>query len=714
VVYDQNRPDEPQRPSGEDRPARRRIGRSWGPPADEAPEVAEESRQGTGQAPEQYRFDPDRGRRHRYSEDPTGQVPNVPVEMAETGPMVPATRRPSPGEQFEPIPPAPQHPQGPQGFPNDQSQQHAQFAPPGVNQEYSAPPGANQEYSAPPGVNQEYSAPPVNQEYSPAPNSNQEYSAPHGPNQDRGGMPGADQDYSPPQQHPGYSAPPMPGDYAPQHPDQGPPQPNQAFAPPGANHEYRATPGVNQEYSAPPGPSAEYDNVPHQDQSAPAQQFYSAPQHPMPSAPPPQQFAAQEHLAPPGANQEFGSAPRQNQDFGASQEYSPAPNSSQEYSAPPAANPEFGQAPAAHQEYSAPPASTANHSAPAAANPEHSAPPVGQHLSAPPAPAAPQEIPAPPAAPASQERPPRTPAQHTGPNEVPPPPAAPTPNGPSGLRPNQISRSEQQTEQFPLVQPPPPVTEVSPAAVPSPPVTEQAPLRTPPRNRPPIAEPTPPATVEKDVNDPESARLVDAVRQVPGVRDAFHVTSPDGASSLRLELEDGVDPDEVHAVVSAVVNEQRAVEPGPQSSDEPGEEVHGQVEGPSTEVEVAHIGSVELRRVEIESAGLEAEVSVTLALGDSESTGKVAVPPIDWHIQHAAAAATVEALRPRLGRSEVRVEVEHASIVPTGPVKTAVVVILWLDGHSVRRLSGASVVTAERSRAVVSATLGALAGEVSH
>jgi hypothetical protein len=282
------------------------------------------------------------------------------------------------------------------------------------------------------------------------------------------------------------------------------------------------------------------------------------------------------------------------------------------------------------------------------------------------------------------------------------------------LRPSQVSRSEQQTEQFPIVQPPPPVTEVSPAAVPSPPVTEQAPLRSLPQNRTPMAEPTPPATVEQDGHDPESARLVDAVRQVPGVRDAFHVTGPDGASSLRLELEDGVDPDEVHAVVSAVVNEQRAIEPGPQSSDEPGEEVHGQVESPSTEVEVAHVGPVELRRVEIESAGLEAEVSVTLALGDTESTGKVAVPPIDWHIQHAAAAATVEALRPRFGASDVRVEVEHASIVPTGPVKTAVVVILWLDGRSVRRLSGASVVTAERSRAVVSATLGALADEVSH
>lgn len=700
MVYDQNRPDEPQRPSGEDRPARRRIGRSWGPPAEEAPETAEEGRQGMAQSPEQYRFDPDRGRRHRYSEDPTGQVPNVPVEIAETGPMVPATRRPTPGEQFEPIPPAPQHSQGPQGFQADQGQQQSPFAPPGANHEYGGQPGANGQGPA--------------------------------ANQDRGAMPGSNPEYSPPQQHPGYSAPPMPGDYAAQqqHPNQGPPQPNQEFAPganqeygptPGGNQEFGAAPGTNPDYSAPPGANPDYSA--QSEQNAPAQQFYSAPQQAMPSAPPAnQQFAPgvnQDFSAQPGGNQDYA-LPGPNQDYSANQDYTQAPGANPEFSQPqgapqsfaaPGANQDFGQAPAMpepgapEQQYSAP-RQQAMPSAPPAAD---------QHRSAPPAPPAPQETPAPPAAPdANQEHSQGRPqAQHTGPIEVPRPPVPPqTPNGP--LSPTPGSTADQQTEQFPIVQPPPPVTEVSPAAVPSPPVTEQAPLRTPPQNRPPMAEPTPPATVEKDVNDPDSVRLVDAVRQVPGVRDAFHVTAPDGASSLRLELEDGVDPDEVHAVVSAVVNEQRAVEPGPQSSDEPGEELHGQVESPSTEVEVANIGPVELRRVEIESAGLEAEVSVTLALGDTESTGKVAVPPIDWHIQHAAAAATVEALRPRLGVSDVRVEVEHASIVPTGPVKTAVVVILWLDGRSVRRLSGASVVTAERSRAVVSATLGALAGEVSH
>ncbi|MBO3734028.1 hypothetical protein [Glycomyces niveus] len=655
MVYDQNRPDEPQRPSGEERAARRRIGRSWGPPAEEAPEPAEEARQGMGQAPEQYRFDPDRGRRHRYSEDPTGQVPNVPVEIAETGPMVPATRRPSPGEQFEPIPPAPQHSQAPQSFSADQQQpqQQSPFAPPGANHDYSAPPsGADQQYNAtPPGADQQYNAPPgVDQQYS-APQPDQQYSAP--PAQDQGM----------PQQHPGYSAPPLPGDYAaPQHSNQAAPQPNQEFnAPPGMNQEY-APPGPNQEFAAPSAngsaPAQEQPAPPAQDPNAPAQQFYSAPRQMPPSAPP-----ANPQFGPP---QEFGVQPGQQQDFSAPQEYL----------APPSAN---GAAPA--QEYSA-------------------------------APATPQEAPAP-EAPREPTAPPpvRTPGpqQHTGPIELPQQAAPPAPSAPT---PHAIPNAEQQTEQFPIVQPPAPVTEVSPAAVPSPPVTEQAPLRTAPADRPPLAEPTPPATVEKDVNDPESARLVDAVRQVPGVRDAFHVTAPDGNSSLRLELEEGVDPDEVHAVVSAVVAEQRAVEPGPQTADEP--EVHDHVESPSSEIEVAKVGPVELRRVDIESAGLEAEVSVTLALGDVESTGKVAVPPIDWHIQHAAAAATVEALRPRLGANDVRVEVEHASIVPTGPVKTAVVVILWLDGRSVRRLSGASVVTAERSRAVVSATLGALAGEVTH
>jgi hypothetical protein len=615
VVYDQNRPDEPSRPSGEERTSRRRIGRSWGPPAEEAPEAAEEARQGMAQPPEQYRFDPDRGRRHRYSEDPTGQVPNTPVEIAETGPMVPATRRPSPGEQFPPLPAAPETPQGPQGFPNDQShqasQQQSQFAPGGANREYGAQPGANHEHGPQPGANQEYSAPP---------------GPPQGPPQQHLSAP---RDFGAPQQHPGYSAPPLSGDYAQQH-QQGLPQPgpNQEFAPPGVNHEYGAQPGVNHEHGAQPAPDP------------------SAPQH---------------------------------------------------FSAPPQAN----AAP------SAPPA-----------NPAFATPAPGQDRAVPPTP---QEPPAAPQPAQEYSQPAPSAPQHTGPIEVPQPPAQQAP--PTPAAPGPIPVAEQQTDQFPIVQRQ--LTEVSPAAVPSPPVTEQAPLRTAPANRPPFAEPTPPATVEQPghmsgangpagVNDSESARLVDAVRQVPGVRDAFHVTAPDGASSLRLELEEGVDPKKVHDVVSAVVAEQRAVEPGPQSSDEPGQDISGQIETPSSEVEVAQVGPVELRRVDIESAGLEAEVSVTLSLGGGESTGKVAVPPIDWHIQHAAAAATVEALRPRLAADDVRVEVEHASIVPTGPVKTAVVVILWLDGHAVRRLSGAAVVTAERSRAVVSATLGALAAEVSH
>ncbi|SDD44011.1 hypothetical protein SAMN05216270_10428 [Glycomyces harbinensis] len=670
-MYDQNRPDEPSRPSGEERTSRRRIGRSWGPPAEEAPEAAEEARQGMAQAPEQYRFDPDRGRRHRYSEDPTGQVPNV--EIAETGPMVPATRRPSPGEQFAPLPAAPETPQGPQGFPNDQQPQQPQspFAPPGANHEYSAPPGVNHEYGVPgannaqPGANHEFGAQPGVNHGAPQPGVSQEF-APPGANQ----TPGANPEFGAPQ---------------------------------GANHEFGATPGAHQggpsappEYTAPPAPPV----PPQQHLSAP-QDFGAPQQHPGYSAPPmPGDYAPQQHPqgpAQPGPNQDFAPG-------GASHEYSaPAPNSSA---------PQHFSAPQANAMPSAPPA-----------NPAFATPAPNRERTAPPTP---QEPPAPPAAPEpqgySQPAPP-APPQHTGPIEVPQPPAqqAPPPQ-PTPAAPAPIPVGEQQTDQFPLVQQQP-LTEVSPAAVPSPPVTEQAPLRTAPANRPPFPEPTPPATVEQPghmppspaaVNETESERLVDAVRQVPGVRDAFHVTAPDGASSLRLELEEGVDPDEVHAVVSAVVAEQRAVEPGPQSADEPRRDLSGQVETPSSEIDVAQVGPVVLRRVDIESAGLEAEVSVTLSLGREESTGKVAVPPIDWHIQHAAAAATVEALRPRLGASDVRVEVEHASIVPTGPVKTAVVVILWLDGHSVRRLSGAAVVTAERSRAVVSATLGALAAEVSH
>ncbi|WP_211228630.1 chromosome partitioning protein [Glycomyces tenuis] len=58
------------------------------------------------------------------------------------------------------------------------------FAPPGVDQEYSAPPGADQEYSAPPGANQGHSA---------LPGADQEYNAQPGGDQDA--QPGADHEY---------------------------------------------------------------------------------------------------------------------------------------------------------------------------------------------------------------------------------------------------------------------------------------------------------------------------------------------------------------------------------------------------------------------------------------------------------------------------------------------------------------------------------------
>lgn len=491
MVYDQNRPEEPQRPTGDERPARRRIGRSWGPADEPAAEADEGAPRQAGQQ-EQFRFDPDRGRRHRYSEDSAGQAPGMPVEIAETGPMVPATRRPSSGEQqFEPIPPAPQRQQTPQP--------ESPFAPPSVNGEFSAPPGANHEYGAAPGAHQ--------------------------------------------------------GPSAPQTPDQG----------------HGATP---------------------------------------------------------------------NQDYG--------PGPAQQFSAPP--SPHTLNAP--HAPHTTPPAPAANRPAPPAEGTEQAADPA--------------------------------PMNETAPQPTPSRPASnPTPSAP---------------------------------ALPSPsahgPVTEQMPPRTPPTSRQPPLEPTPPVSSEDDAADTESEQLLDWVRQVPGVRDAFHVTAPDGSPSLRLELEEGVDPDEVQATVSAVVAEQRASTPGPQTVDEPVEDVHAEVEPPAASADVPSVGAVELRRVEIDSAGLDAEVSVTLAVGDYESAGAVTVPSIDWHVQHAAAAATVEALRPYFGDGEARIEVEHASIVATGPVKTAVVVVLWLDGKSARRLAGAAVVTSERFRAVVSATLSALATEV--
>ncbi|WP_025273630.1 hypothetical protein [Haloglycomyces albus] len=134
-------------------------------------------------------------------------------------------------------------------------------------------------------------------------------------------------------------------------------------------------------------------------------------------------------------------------------------------------------------------------------------------------------------------------AEFAGPAPVTPEvpgPAAESPTPAPSRRPRPASRSGE-----PLAS----QTPAPPAPTPSPEVNT-----VPPPPEPPPAHPTPPHTTDEEYEEREA--LLSRVREVVGVRDAYYVTARDGSPSLRLDLEEGVDPAEIQDQVSAVVAEQ--------------------------------------------------------------------------------------------------------------------------------------------------------------
>ncbi|MFC4336105.1 hypothetical protein [Salininema proteolyticum] len=342
----------------------------------------------------------------------------------------------------------------------------------------------------------------------------------------------------------------------------------------------------------------------------------------------------------------------------------------------------------------------------------------------------------------------------------------------------------------------------------------------PPAPEMPPSSPTPPHTTDEEYEEREA--LLARVREIAGVRDAYYVTAQDGSPSLRLDLEEGVDPAQIQDQVSAVVAEQlppedeepeppRAPEPEPRAEpvseppaarrEDPEEEAEAEAPSepparrarrapepipaqaqeaadvspprkkdeaalPQTEpMPPAHAegrdsgpvpptpaaprlsrshrasrsfdealppvpafeGSpvtprdseraavpVELQRLTVNSEEFEAAVHVDVTVGGEEVQGSAVSAAADWHIQRAAASATLEALRPWAVPPSARVEVEHVSIVATAPVETALVTFLWLDAEGQQRFAGASVVQGEQLRAVVRAAVGALTEKMRH
>lgn len=207
--------------------------------------------------------------------------------------------------------------------------------------------------------------------------------------------------------------------------------------------------------------------------------------------------------------------------------------------------------------------------------------------------------------------------------------------------------------------------------------------------------------------------LLDALLAVPGVADAS--LGPDGRAggvgSLRLELAPGAD----EAAVSAAVADLLAgrfglgVDPGP-LADAPGRPaavpspVPAEPTLPLPTVAAPRGPRLALERVQLRSAGLDVDASISLALDGRSWSGEARGAATPVAVQRAVATATARAVESAVDR-RVRIEVEQVDVAASPSGRTALVVVTLLTDRSGERLSGASVVREDVRQAVIRATL---------
>lgn len=270
---------------------------------------------------------------------------------------------------------------------------------------------------------------------------------------------------------------------------------------------------------------------------------------------------------------------------------------------------------------------------------------------------------------------------------------------------------------------------------------------------------------EPDVDDrrPEGfdiPAVIEAVRGVPGVREAQIRRNPSGVHNLRLELSDDADPARVSRIVARLLKERMglATEPNetshlvspqamgarrrlaatasppadtvkaPGESDgrrsareEPRSASFGEPATPGRGTTGASGPSraggereprVVIDQVKVTDEGRDALVEVRLSADRRPALGVASGPAFDGYVLRLAAVAAAAAIDQLLDARDGhrgRCFVEHAAVVSLGGCDVAVVVVLFADGGRVEQLSGSAVVAGDPRHAVVRATLAAVA-----
>lgn len=254
--------------------------------------------------------------------------------------------------------------------------------------------------------------------------------------------------------------------------------------------------------------------------------------------------------------------------------------------------------------------------------------------------------------------------------------------------------------------------------------------------------------------------VIEAVRGVPGVRDAKLRPNPSGVHKLSLDLSDDADPAHISRIIARLLKERMGLAtesqpvsgpgyggqarrrwptgPGaasagipvasapPASSPYPtissGRATVGQQRPPfgnQAAADSATWGPEELQRrrkitierVKVTAEGQDALVEVRLSSGGRPARGVANGPAFDGYVLRlaaVAASAAIDQLLDGVDGRRGRCFVEHAAVVSLGGCDVAVVVLLFSTEGRVEQLSGSAVVSVDPRHAVVTATLAAV------
>ena len=195
----------------------------------------------------------------------------------------------------------------------------------------------------------------------------------------------------------------------------------------------------------------------------------------------------------------------------------------------------------------------------------------------------------------------------------------------------------------------------------------------------------------------DDERVLLAVRELPGVHDAGLYTDATGTRRLRLDLDSAADPDAVSAEAARLLADRRGVRAKPRTTQQYA--VPRRVPVSANRAVVEH--------VQVSTSGFETAVEVALNVDGQRAIGRAAGPAVDWHVLRTAADATIDAVAGLMG-NRGRAVVEHASVVPAGALRVAVVVVLLLTEAGAEQLAGAAPVSGDNRQAMVHATMSAL------